>query len=58
MEEEWATDGQVFVEGIALVKLARNLGLDTQAEYLFVPSLVLDRDAENPSPDSWRRIAE
>jgi len=56
LEEEWATDGQIFVEGIALVRMARKLGLDTQAEYLFIPSLVLDRDAENRSPDSWRAV--
>lgn len=55
-ESEWATEGQVFVEGIALVKLARKLGLATQAEYLFVPSLVLGKDVESPSPDSWRRV--
>lgn len=55
-EEEWATEGQISVEGIALVKLARKLGLTTQREYLFVPALVLDRDVQGPSPASWRSV--
>jgi len=58
LEEKWATDGQVFVEGIALVKLAKKLGLETQAEYLFIPSLVLNSDVQNPSLDSWRSVSD
>jgi immunity protein 49 of polymorphic toxin system len=55
-EDEWATDGQVFVEGIALVKLARKLGLVTQPEYLFIPAAVLERDVGNVSLESWRAV--
>jgi hypothetical protein len=55
-EEEWATEGQISVECIALVKLARKLGLTTQREYLFVPALALDLDVQNAPPDSWRSV--
>ena len=56
LEEEWATDGQVFVEGIALIKLARKLSLDTQSEYLYIPSLALNCTAHDISPNSWRTV--
>lgn len=54
LEDEWATDGKCFVEGLAMVRLARVLKLDTLDEYLFIPSTVTAGTCTNPSPDSWQ----
>lgn len=39
LEEDWATEGQIFIEGLALVRLAERLGFYVQKDYLLVPSL-------------------
>lgn len=54
LEEEWATDGQLFIEGLALVRLARLRGFRTEANYQFMPSLVIDTSCNIFNPDSWR----
>jgi hypothetical protein len=53
-EEEAATSGSVSVEGIALVRIGRMLGLATKTDYRLVPSLAL-RASGGPTGDaSWR----
>jgi hypothetical protein len=54
LEEEWATEGNLFVEGLALVKLAGMHGFRTEANYQFIPSLVLETRSNSLDPDSWR----
>ncbi len=53
LEEEWATEGKIFVEGLALVRLARTLGFPTQKEYLFIPSIALAQGAIAFDGASW-----
>lgn len=53
-EEEWATDGQLSVEALALIRLAERRGLPVQNGYRFVPSLALARSAETSDPESWK----
>lgn len=40
-EEVWAIDGNLFIEGLALVRLARTVGLPTAEESPLIPSLAL-----------------
>lgn len=51
--EELATDGQIFLEGLALVRLAERLGLDVEAEYPLVPALVRNGGCKDGF-ESWR----
>jgi hypothetical protein len=53
LEEEWATEGKVFVEGIALLRFAAQLGLPIQRDYLFIPSLAMRSAAAAQAADSW-----
>lgn len=39
LEEEAMTEGKLFVEGLALLEFARQSGLQTQPDYLLIPSL-------------------
>src|SRR5262249_506034 len=57
LEEEWATEGQLFVEGIALVRLAKMLELPTQRDYQHIPSLVLETSATHMDSSSWRELS-
>jgi hypothetical protein len=54
LEEEWATEGQLFVEGLALVRLAWIHGFYTETNYQFIPSLVIDTQFNGLNPDSWK----
>jgi len=53
LEEEWATEGKVFVEGLALLRLAAQLGLEIQRDYLFIPSLALRSAAASYAAAAW-----
>lgn len=53
LEEDWATEGQLFIEGLALVRLAESLGLWTQKDYLFIPSLARKDTKFSLGHDTW-----
>jgi hypothetical protein len=53
LEEEWATEGYVFVEGIALLRLALQLGFAVQSDYLFIPSQVMRSRASSFDVAAW-----
>jgi hypothetical protein len=55
-EELLATEGQLSVEGLALVHLAEQQGLATEQDYLHVPSIARERPARGFLRDSWRSI--
>jgi hypothetical protein len=55
-EEDWAINGCIFIEGLALVRLAAWAGMATEPEYPLIPSVAL-MDTPLPSdPNIWRRI--
>ena len=56
--EEWATEGQVSIEGLALVVLAERAGFATRRDYLLVPSLAREEGAAAVEPDSWMQVTE
>jgi len=41
LEEEYATNGCIFIEGLALIRLANTIGITTEKNYLFIPSIVI-----------------
>jgi hypothetical protein len=55
IEDDWATEGQFFVEGLAVVRIAALLGIATEPDYLFIPSIAIETVADNLSPYSWRQ---
>lgn len=52
--EVFATEGHLSVEGLALVRLAEHKGMDTQEDYLHVPSVARRPASRLPAPDAWR----
>ena len=54
IEDEWATEGQFFVEGLSMVRMASLLGIETDDDYLFIPSLAIRTSTPEFSADSWR----
>lgn len=54
LEEEWATEGQFFVEGLALVRLAEIQGFRTEKNYLFIPSIAIENAPTFFNPDAWK----
>ncbi len=52
LEEDWATDGPICIEAIALLRLAKVRGLDVQKHYALVPSLLVDLSPVERY-DSW-----
>lgn len=52
-EEDWATECQVSIEGLALVALAERAGLPVRSNYLFVPSLARDGAPPAEPPEVW-----
>lgn len=57
-EEEFSTEGQVFVEGLAVLGIADRLGFKTELEYRHIPSLVRNNTSVVNDPDCWKRIHE
>ena len=53
IEEDWATEGKVFVEAVALLRLAASLGFELESDYMFVPSLVLVTQAASFGSGTW-----
>lgn len=54
--ELYATEGKVFLEGVALLRLAEMRGLQPDAEYRFIPGIArVPLDLELPPFDSWRK---
>jgi hypothetical protein len=58
IEEDWATEGQVFIEGLALLQLAVRLGIRTTESFLFVPDVVLSSPALPADPTAWTRPSD
>lgn len=56
MEEEAATEGNLNVEGLALVRLAEHKGLKTERDYLHVPSVARKGGRVSFSPDAWKKL--
>ena len=56
LEEEWATEGQLSVEGLALLRLAQLGGFTIEQGYPLIPSLVISYASENLSADSWKQL--
>jgi hypothetical protein len=53
IDEERATEGKLFVEGLALLRLATARGMPVQSDYLYIPSLAARSRAGRRDPDSW-----
>lgn len=54
--ELYATEGKIFLEGVALVRLAEMRGLRPDAEYRFIPSMArIPLGTQQPAFESWRR---
>ncbi|MFY0522372.1 Imm49 family immunity protein [Archangium gephyra] len=53
-EEQWATEAHLFVEGLALVRLARGMGMATDEEYPLIPSLALTTPRLAYDAEAWR----
>jgi hypothetical protein len=51
------TEGSVFVEGIAFIRLARGMALATEREYPHVPAIALDDEPLAFSADGWRQVS-
>lgn len=55
LEEEWATDGQLFIEGLALIRLAEHMRMSVEGNYALIPSLVRAEVEIVFGPDTWRK---
>ncbi|MCY1074095.1 Imm49 family immunity protein [Archangium lansingense] len=53
-EEVWAIDGCLFVEGLALLRVAELAGLRVSTDYPLLPSLALPVPRIDFGPDTWR----
>ncbi|WP_158501648.1 Imm49 family immunity protein [Vitiosangium sp. GDMCC 1.1324] len=56
MEEELSTEGNLSVEGLALVRLAERKRLETERDYLHVPSVARKGGRISFSADAWRKL--
>jgi hypothetical protein len=54
IEDDWATQGQFFVEGLAVLRFATMRGITTEDNYLFIPSIAIESTTADLSPDSWK----
>jgi hypothetical protein len=58
-EELFAAEGKVFIEGLAVLRLAEIKGFEMQDEYELMPQLArVPLDAGVPDPDSWQEAEE
>lgn len=55
-EEDWAINGCIFIEGLALVRLATWAGMTSEPEYPLIPSVSLMNTSLPSDPNIWRRI--
>lgn len=56
--EELSTEAKLSVEGLALVVLARQVGIKVRKNYLFIPSIALPRAPPTAPPDSWTIVTD
>jgi hypothetical protein len=56
-DEKADTLGKLFVEGLALLRLADRRGIPTEPEYAYVPSLLRIDASAQFADDLWRQIA-
>ncbi|MFP2932941.1 Imm49 family immunity protein [Pyxidicoccus sp. 3LG] len=56
MEEESSTEGNLSVEGLALVRLAEHKGLETERDYLHVPSTAKKGGRIAFASEGWRKL--
>jgi immunity protein 49 of polymorphic toxin system len=54
--EEVHTEGQLCVEGLALIRLAERKGFPVEEDYLFVPSVAREPLREAFAGDDWQRL--
>lgn len=54
--EVLATEGKLCVEGVALVRLAEGLGLETEEDYVHVPSVTREKVSRVFTEDSWKDL--
>lgn len=52
-EEEKAAGMNVSIEGLALVRLAERKGLETEEEYLLIPSIAREAPRAAVAPEAW-----
>ena len=52
-EVELLTEGKVFVEGLALLRLAERAGLELQVEYPFLPRVARPDGPQTFAADAW-----
>lgn len=51
------TEAHIFIEGIALVRLAKLRGIEVREEYKSIPCLAMaSMESPFPSPESWKSI--
>jgi hypothetical protein len=53
-EETLVIEGCLFVEGLALVRLAREVGIKTEPDYPLIPGPALTDQKPSPDPNAWR----
>nr|WP_225937985.1 Imm49 family immunity protein [Myxococcus sp. RHSTA-1-4] len=51
-----ATEGKLCVEGVALVRLAEGLGMETEEDYLYIPSVARENVSRVFHEDSWKAL--
>ena len=54
-DEQWAVEAPLYVEGMALLRLAAKAGLPALPELRLIPSLVMDGAIPTYQPDDWRQ---
>lgn len=55
-EEEKATWAHVSIKALALVRLAEHKGLETEEEYLFVPSIAREASKLRVEAEAWKHL--
>lgn len=54
-EEQWAVESPLFVEGMALLRLAERAGFHRSEDYPLIPSLAMPDDFPAYRSDDWRQ---
>jgi hypothetical protein len=53
-DERLSTEGKVFIEGLAMLRVAERFGMPTEKDYPSIPSLARADYSRTFSPDDWR----
>lgn len=56
LEEDWSTEGNIFVEGMALLRLGRLTGMTVPQEVLFVPDIAVNSESPSFDAERWRDV--